>query len=151
VPFWTGVIVVAVLLTACGGKGATLATKVDDLLTAGRFAAASEELRIGMPKLIESGKISELDEVLATLNRRLPELESTANAAEIDNVAESSVSAYFDSLLEGASDLPLDDICSTIVANSTPALDPNQSLLKWLEDQRRRQSAADYCDLLGLI
>jgi hypothetical protein len=147
---WSCVFFAVTLFPACG-EAKSLATKVDDLLKAGKYAAASEELRIGMPKLVKSGKIGELEDVYTTLNRRLPEVRPTADPVLVRGVARSSVSGYFESLVGDASEFPLDDICKSVVENSTPAWDPSQSFTDWLNDRARRQNAAKFCALLKLI
>jgi hypothetical protein len=146
-----------VALTTCivlvGGcqSSKSLATTVDELLRAGRYAAAADEVRAGVPGLVRSRNVGELEDLSDTLNGYLRSADPAVDTARVHDVAETGARAYFGELVANASQLPLDNLCEAIVASQSPPLDPNQSLLRWLENRERLENAKDYCVLLQLV
>ena len=135
------------LNVACGGSK-NLATQVDDLLRTGRVAEANRKLTTELPELVQAGNTAEADEVARVVRQRADEL--PANDAL--TVRQSSAESYFEGVNRALSDVPLDDVCEVAVTGRTPpsAAASLQDVIQYVQEQERRESAAEFCALLGL-
>lgn len=135
------------LNVACGGSK-NLATQVDDLLRTGRVAEASRKLETELPELVQAGRTTEADEVARVVRQRADEL----SANDALTIRESSVESYFEGVNRTLSEVPLDDVCEVAVTRQVPpsAGASLQEVLQYVQEQERRESAAQFCQLLGL-
>lgn len=132
------------LLLALIACGKSLASQVDELLKAGRTAEAKQKLAQGLPDLVASKKLGEVEEVASVLRQRT----ATLPPAEAKSVRESGATHYFEGINEGLSNLPLDDVCEAALtsrvppslADSATTAEYLSKLEGWAAEEQRRQS-----------
>lgn len=138
----------AIMATGGCGGSKTLATQVDDLLRAGKIAEANRKLAQELPDLVQAGKVAEADKVAAAVQRNVDALPPM----EASNVRRISVKSYFEGVTQSASELPLDDVCQAAVTARRPPADGAslEEVVQYVQEQEKRESAALFCELLGL-
>lgn len=146
---WTVNAVVAGILllnVACGGSK-NLAAQIDDLLHTGRVAEANRKLVTELPELVQAGKTTEADEVARVVEKRADEL----SANDALTIRQNSVESYFEGVNRALSDVPLDDVCEVAVTGRAPPSAASlQEVVQYAQEQHRRESATEFCKLLGL-
>lgn len=148
--------VIVFALVTCGAligctPSKSLATTVDDLIRAGRYSAAMDEIRAGVPKLIDAQNVDELAELRSVINGHLTASGGSSVQTQVQEVAATSSRTFFKELINEAEELPMDDICEAIIGSATPPWPPGQTIDGWLRDSARLESAKDYCALLGFL
>lgn len=148
VRWWSALVLVLVVAVTGCGKSKGLATQVDDLLKAGRITEANQKLASELPDLVRQGETGQVDDVASVVRARTSDL----NEPDALSLQRSSFQSYFEGVSDRLSSVPPEQVCSVVVrAQVPPSQDASlQEVLTYVRERQQRESAAEYCELLGI-
>lgn len=141
---WLFAAVLFTLLTsACNAE--PLASKVDDLLRAGKTAEAAEEIRSGLPELIKAGNAGQVDDLSVVLARN----QRAATSSSVEAAGDGALQQAFDRI---ESKLTCSNIVNGGAGASSVRLDGASATYDaWKKNSERRKALQNICKALNQI